>query len=263
MNTSKLSSTFALTLSLFGLAACDDDRMPYCEETVTVLDSLDAQTPAGISAGELLAKIEGEQLLRLDYVPASANEAVQVETSHHDAGSTELMIALEHAGGELRWIEAEERTPPGRGPVPAIAISCPDRIELDAELSFETEDGAFAELFEVVVSASVDEWGEWGEAGEFNLARITQALVPSALEGALEILSITPGDPTRVDYSLNLDYPLTQAAAGEAGAVGVPTGGVGGGAEYQMGKGKDGVVMYGMFELARLALAAGGPAEGE
>lgn len=243
MNCTKLTNfSLCLTMTLTALtSACDDNvQFPYCEETVTVLGSLDDETPAGVTPAQVLELIEGERVVELQYVEDSDN-AVHVEIEPGGSGSTELSLALTHDGGEVRWIDAEEAPLTGSGPVAAIAIECPDRLEIDARLGFATADGAFTELFDVVIRAEVDYEGVLG------LARITQRFDPEALVGALEILSISPADPVRVDHEIEVHYPLI----GDADEIGEPLGWVGGGAEYRDGKGDDGVAGYGMFELGR------------
>src|SRR5690606_24482696 len=111
-------------------SGCLQSKSPYCEETVTVLDSLDSPTPAGVTAGEVLALIEGERSSELIYKEPGGG-AVHVEIEPGGEGSTELTLALTREdGGGLRWIDAEEVEPSGPGPTLDIAIDCPDRIEI-------------------------------------------------------------------------------------------------------------------------------------
>ncbi|MFO7561436.1 MAG: hypothetical protein R6X02_02230 [Enhygromyxa sp.] len=233
----------AATLALAG--GCLPTQYPYCEETVTVLDSLDSPTPAGVTAGEILTLIEGQRSPELTYAePGGA--AVHVEIEPGGEGSTELTLELtREQGGGLRWIDAEEVYPSGPGPTVDLAISCPDRIEIDASLSFSSADGVFAELFEVVVQADVEPSGTLGSA------RIRQILDPTELMGAFTVVSIDPPDPDFVDYDLEIDYPLTEEAAqNRNGEVGQPQGAVGGGAQYTKGQGRDAAVTYGNFYIA-------------
>jgi hypothetical protein len=132
----------ALTL----VSGCFETQYPYCEETVTVLDSLDSPTPAGVTAGEIFALIEGERSSELIYTEPGGG-AVHVEIEPGGEGSTALTLALTRkSSGGLRWIEAEAVYPTGPGPVAEIGVYCPNRIEIDGQLSFASADGVFAEL---------------------------------------------------------------------------------------------------------------------
>lgn len=227
--------------------ACVQSRSPYCEESVTVLESLDTPSPAGPTAAEIFAVVEGQRMTELEYVP-DESDAVFVDIEPGGEGSTSLVLELtREAAGELRFVDAEVVYPPG--PTNEIAVDCPDRIEIDAKLGFSSGDGVFAELFDVVVAADVEQPG--GESGgELGVARIRREFDPAGLMGALEVLSIDPPNPDAVDYALEVHYPLTETAAGEDGEIGQPRGYVGGGAQYSSGKGKDATVTYGVFHIA-------------
>jgi hypothetical protein len=232
---------------LLSTSACLPTQYPYCEETVTVLDSLDSPTPAGVTAGELLALVEGQRTAEFAYAEAGG-EAVHVSIEPGGAGSTELTLDLSRpANGALRWIDSVEVDPTGPGPTADIAVHCPNRLELDAELSFATADGVFAELFDVTVAAEID---GGGSGGELRVARIVRAFDPAALMGALTVVSIDPPNPDSVDYSLEIHYPLTESAA-EGGEIGEPRGFVGGGAQHTHGTGKNAAVSYGSFTIGR------------
>lgn len=230
----------AAVLALVG--GCET-QYPYCEETVTVLDSLDSPTPAGVTAGEVLAVIEGERHMQLEYREPGGG-AAHVEIDPGGEGSTELHIELSRQqDGALRWIDAQEVYPTGPGPVAEIAVHCPDRIEIDATLGFATVDGVFAELLDVTVQADIDEYNE--VTGPLGVARIRRAFDPDELMGAFEVVSIDPPDPDFVDYELDLQYPLTEHVVEDGGEVGVPRGYVGGGAQYTSGQS----VAYGSFYI--------------
>ena len=105
----------------------------------------------------------------------------------------------------------------------------------------------FAELFEVVVQAEIDEYNE--TTGPLSVARIRQAFDPGALLGAFAVVSIDPPNPDSVDYEIEIHYPLAEHAVEDGGAIGVPRGSVGGGAQYTSGQGSDATVSYGMFHI--------------
>jgi hypothetical protein len=242
MNYGKASLSCAVALIV--ISGCET-QFPYCEETVTVLDSLDSPTPAGVTAGEIFASIEGQRSAELNYVEPGGG-AVHVEIEPGGEGSTELILALtRHADGQLRWIDAQEVYPTGPGPIAEIAVHCPDRLELDAQLEFESADGVFAELLDVTVEVEVDEG-----TGELGVARIREAFDPASLAGAFEVVSIDPANPDSVDYELEVHYPVAEWAVEEGGALGQPRGSVGGGAQYTSGNGANATVSYGIFHIA-------------
>jgi hypothetical protein len=245
MNYAKYSICHAVALVL--TSGCET-HYPHCEESVTVLESLDTPTPAGVSAGEILALIEGQRSAELRYAEPGGG-SVHVEIEPGGEGSTALSLALSRrADGELRWIDAHEVYPTGPGPVAEIAVYCPDRLEIDAQLEFETADGVFAELFEVVVGVDMDdELG--GIGGELGVARIHERFDPAGLMGALEVISIDPPNPDAVDYELEIHYPVAEWAVAEGGELGQPRGMVGGGAQYTSGKGNNATVSYGTFRI--------------
>jgi hypothetical protein len=240
MSTS-LRSTSLLLTTLCSLSACDpgnDGNFPYCDETIMVIDSLDAALPNGQTAAEVLALVEAEHVLPLEYVQP-ADDAAVVEIAGGQ-GSTELTLSFARGEGEVRWIDGEAVYPTGPGPVPAIAIECPSRLEIDGQLGFASADGVFAELFETTVRTELDQDGTLG------LARITQTFEPDALLGSFEVVSITPADPSHVDYSIDVGWTLADSYVQDNGPIGQPRGTVGGGAEYQDGE----TVSYGVFTIA-------------
>jgi hypothetical protein len=227
-------------VALIVTSGCET-QYPYCEETVTVLDSLDSETPAGVTVGEIFAMVEGQRSTALNYV-GPEGDGVHVQIEPGGEGSTELSLALTRdADGELRWIDAQEVYPTGPGPLAELAVSCPDRLEIDAQLEFESADGVFAELFDVTIGVDMDE----GQ-GELGVARIRESFDPAELMGALEVVSIDPPNPESVDYELQIDYPVTEWAVEEGGSLGQPRGSVGGGAQYRSGN----AVIYGVFQIA-------------
>lgn len=197
-----------------------------------MLESPDAVTPTGHTAKQVLDLIEGERSSELEWVEA-AGDGVRVEVEPGGSGTTPLSIALARGEGEIRWVDSKEVTPPG--PTNEIAVDCRPRIEVDAKLEFETEDGAFAELLDVVVRAEVD------YDNQINSAVIQQEYDPAALMGALEIINVDPPDYEKIYHEIEVVYPL----AGED--AGVPEGRVHGWAQYDQGD----AVMIGVFDLAR------------
>jgi len=229
-----LTALFALVAAS---TACDDNNasVPYCEDVETTVLSLDDETPAGITPGEVLGLIEGERQMPLDYADAPAG-GVEVSIDPGGEGSTDLTLDLQPLG-EVRWIETEEVYPPG-GIQAAIAVECNDRLEIDAELGFASNDGVFDEIFAVTVRAELDEYA----GDELRWATINHAFEPDELDGDFNVVSVTPEDPTRVDYNLDLRYPL----GADDEQLGQPRGTIGGGAEYDQGD----TAVWGRFVIA-------------
>lgn len=239
MNYAKYLSSCGVVLALS--SGCET-QTPYCEETVTVLESLDSPTPAGATPNEIFALIEGERSADFEYTEPNG-DAMHVEIEPGGEGSTALTLALSRAAnGEVRWVDAEEVYPTGPGPVAEIAVYCPDRLEIDAQLELETADGVFAEIFDVVVGVDMDEFGTGGELG---VARIREEFDPSGLMGALEVISIDPQNPDAIGYELEIHYPLEESAVEDGGEVGQPRGTIGGWGEYRTKE----YVMFGNFNI--------------
>jgi len=247
MNCFNLFRSFVPLAAALVLTGGCETQYPHCEETVTVLDSLDSPTPAGVTAREVFELVEGQRETELLYSEPGGG-SIHVDIEPGGEGSTALSLAVSrHKSGELRWIDSKEVEPTGPGPIAEIAVDCPDRIEIDAQLSFATADGVFAELFDVVIAAEIDEFNE--VTGPLGLARIRQVFDPAELMGALAVVSIDPPSPDHVDYELEIHYPLTEHAAEDGGEIGEPRGYVGGGAQYTSGKGRDAAVSYGIFHI--------------
>ena len=109
---------------------------PYCDDTVTVLGVDDVGT-LGFSGQDMLALAEG------------THDETFVWT--RTAESSALSLVVRHDGGEVRQVESEAVYP--EGTTVDIGIECPDRIEVDVAVTFETADGAFAEAWDLALVA--------------------------------------------------------------------------------------------------------------
>ena len=125
--------------TMFDPTASASDGPPMCVETPTVL-ALDEPSPLGFSAAELLAGKLGPRATALVF---DDFDGIAVA---YRGQTLALDVELRHAGGEVRWIDVV--TDSEGGP------ACVDRIEVDVELDFMTEDGAFAESRAAVLVAS-------------------------------------------------------------------------------------------------------------
>jgi hypothetical protein len=232
-----LVSTALLTASLTG---CLGGSSPYCEESITILESADSPTPADKTAAEILAVIEGTHASELEWTE-QVGDGVRVEVTPGGSGTTPLTLTLDYEGGEVRWVDSKRVEPPG--PTNEIYVECLPRLEIDATLGFTSEDGAFAELFDVVVTAEAD------YGGELHWASVLQVFDPVALMGMLEITSVEPADPDEIEYHVDFGIPLDDQTDLEPG---VPRGYVDGFAVYEgHGPAPEGTVAIGVLELGK------------
>ncbi|MFV8749175.1 hypothetical protein ACNOYE_01350 [Nannocystaceae bacterium ST9] len=239
-----ITPALLLTLALTG---CLGGSSPYCEETITILESADSPTPADKTAADILALIEGEHVAEFAWTE-QGGDGVRVEVSPGGSGTTPLTLSIDHQQGEVRWVDSELVDPPG--PNNEIDVNCLPRLEIDAKLGFTTEDGAFAELFDVVVKA------EANYEGELHWASILHVFDPAQLAGMLEVLSVEPEDPDEIEYHVDFGIPLDEYTDLEPG---VPRGYVDGFATYEgHGPAPAGTVAVGMLELGSF-----GPVESE
>jgi hypothetical protein len=240
MTYSKLAFLVPTALLAASATGCLSASSPYCEESITILESADSPTPADKSAADILAVIEGTHLSELEWTE-QIGDGVRVEVTPGGSGSTPLTLSIEYEGGEVRWVDSELVEPPG--PTNEIYVECLPRLEIDAKLGFTSEDGAFAEVFDVVVSS------EANYSGELHWASVLEVFDPSALLGMLEIQSVEPEDPDEIEYHIDFGIPLDDETDLEPG---VPRGYIDGFAVYEgHGPAPDGTVAIGTLELGK------------
>jgi hypothetical protein len=144
-------TTLLLTLSV--LVGCPagpldkDGELPYCEETPTVVD-LDEVTELGFTAQDLLDLAVGTH----DETFAWAR-----------GGTTPLTQEVTYDGGEARFVAREAVYPEGDGAQPAIGVICDDTVEVDVSMGFSTDDGAFAEVWELALDAVSADTAQWNQ----------------------------------------------------------------------------------------------------
>lgn len=115
-----------------------DEAMGGCDEISSPLTA-DEVTALGFAADEVLPMLEGAR--EADFVWA------------RDGSATGLALALTPTG-TYRYVESEPTQSAGGGPEPALAVEyCVDRVEIEAVLTFVTEDGSFDESLDIALSA--------------------------------------------------------------------------------------------------------------
>jgi hypothetical protein len=240
MTCCQLGSLVCTALLTAALTGCLSASSPYCEESIVILDSADSPTSADKTAADVLAVIEGAHVSELAWTE-QADDGVQVEVTPGGSGTTPLTLTIDYAGGEIRWVDSKVVVPPG--PTNAIFVECLPRLEIDATLGFASEDGAFAELFDVVITAQAD------HGGELHWASVLQVFDPATLRGMLEIESVEPEDPDEIEYHIDFGVPLDEQTDLEPG---VPRGYVDGFARYEgHGPAPAGTVAIGPIELGK------------
>jgi hypothetical protein len=128
--------------ALFVLAGCPSGDLaegPYCEDTRTALGA-DEVSALGFSPADVLADVPESENVGLVYADNSLSQ-----------------LAVAFAPGAAAWfVDSEAVYPDTGGPQPAIGVICDDRVEIEGTLSFVSEDGAFAESFDAVLSATAE-----------------------------------------------------------------------------------------------------------
>jgi len=173
--------------------------MPHCDETVS------SMTPDEESTFGLL----GQDFL--DRVPSELSGFADFEGG--DSSELEMVVRVDVAS--LRAVASVEAPIETSGPVPAIAIYCDDRIEVDAELEIFTDDGQLAESFSVVLVSTDGEDPE-AEPGDvfFNLG------LGGGFEGSLDIEDFVDEDAyDSIALSMSGSF-VEQAFVGELMATG-------------------------------------------
>lgn len=125
------TSFVTLAFLLASGALISDGIKPYCAETVIEVD-IDHITELGFSGGDLLNLANVERSLDWSW--------------EYKEGTTTLTLFAQSAAQTARFIDSVAVYPDG---AIEIGIICPDRVEVDAWVTFVTEDGAFDERFYV------------------------------------------------------------------------------------------------------------------
>ena len=203
-------SIFAALLVPFAVA-CDKDRegngnnppsgmaMPSCEDTASPMTP-DEESTFGLLGQDFLARI-----------PAELDGIADV-----DGGTSAVLEMSVHVDvSTLRAVASEPAPIPPNVPVAMIAVYCSDRVEVDAQVEFFTEDGQLAEVLSVVLVAT---------DGEDPDAQTEDVFFRSALgddfEGSLSIEDfVDPAEYDSIALSMSGGF-IDQAFRGEVVAMG-------------------------------------------
>jgi hypothetical protein len=140
------------------------------QETVLARDDISV---LGFSGQQVLDHVSGEHVTTLTW----SDQAPQ------ELPATQLTVAVSYNNGRVAYLDNEWRSDNSGTRssgtrdqmAPQIGTDCPDTIEIDVQVTFSTEDGAFAETFDVtLIARSVDSvrWSQPLEAleGSFDAA---------------------------------------------------------------------------------------------
>ncbi|MEZ4235662.1 MAG: hypothetical protein R3F59_05770 [Myxococcota bacterium] len=159
----------------------------HCEVSESTPLALDEASPGGFSAQEVLDGLEGVHEATLTYAD----------------GTTAALTVTVTATGDAAW-EVQELVDEGTGGgmEPAISMTCPDVLSIGVTVGFATDDGVFAEQFDVDLQAS--------GAGQASV------YVPlEGLAGTFDVWDYVPDDGlTYDDAEAWLDLQWTGALAG-------------------------------------------------
>ena len=172
-----------------------------CENKRQELASLDAVSPLGFSAADMLALAPAAEL---DVQWAEASGAFRFGP---ESGVTKLSIEVTPRTDKPRFNDRAPKQASG-GPEPAIGTlaggdGCPDQLELDVTVHLRSAGGAFDEQLETTLTA---------QRAEF--ARVYQQLTPAKLRGAFQAQSSQPN--TKLNA---LTFALSFSELGTSGNV--------------------------------------------
>jgi len=202
MHSSKRSLSPLLLLPLCWTAAgCDPFGEPGtgdlqssggCVEEVTVLAGVDAASPLGFSASEVLSVAVGERTSSMAWGEGLADGGVTVKFGP-ESGAAELSVTVAYAGGEVRYVKS---TPEESGWDGGYA-DCHDRLEVDAEVSVKSSGGALDESFTAALRASTP-----------RISTLTREIKHEELGGSLALTTVAPVEASV--GAVNLDLGFTQ-----------------------------------------------------
>jgi len=178
-----------------------------CDETKTKLASLDAESPLGFSAADILALANDHAQTPFEWLDRDG------VTFAPESGMGTLTVDVEpRSGGEAHFVDRSPKSS-GNSGGPEIAIgsgesatACPDTVDLDVTVQLTTAGGAFDERFDATLRAKGP-----------NVARIYASRKAAELEGSFE--ASLDSDPSAVLESVQFD--LTFSKLGQSGQLGV------------------------------------------
>lgn len=183
------SGLLALSFLLL-LPACDEtgrDAGPYCTENKTLIANLDAPLPDGSTARSALGSALGLHALRFEH------EAHQnaVTTFSPNSNGVKGSVELRYNAGAIYYVDAKpKKVSSGL----ALDQSCPNRVEIDVNVAFKSDDGAFAENWNATL-VQVEGHFDQLQPGEQKLTELTISLDENPVTGGSFKIDPPPAFP--------------------------------------------------------------------
>jgi hypothetical protein len=158
-----------------------------CEETITVLDGVDAASPLPFTAVDVLSLVIGERTTDMTW-GEGLDESLAKVSFGPEAGAGELSIDVAYNAGEIRYVESSLE---GGGEDPWG--QCPDRLEIDVDVELTSAGGALKESFTAPIAASVE-----------RIAVLRHTLELDAIHGGFSLDEVEPADASVGPLELEL-----------------------------------------------------------
>lgn len=162
MTTSRARVFATLALVALVAPACDlmgeptpepgiDSLDGGCEEEITILAGVDASSPLGFSAAEVLEVAVGEHASPMLWGAGLSDPMVTVEFGP-EAGEGKLTVDVAYNGGEVRYVKS---TAKGGEEFDGGYQECFDRLEVDVDVHVASSGGALDESFSAPLQAMI------------------------------------------------------------------------------------------------------------
>lgn len=188
--TLKFVTIASLLSSPFFVVSCFTDSNDHlaegggCDETSSVL-ALDEVSTLGFSANDLIQLAAGTHQETLLY---------------QDGTTTGLTLTLEYLDGEVRFVDSEPAESESGQEADLIAPYCEDRLEVAVRVTFATDDGAFNEQWQDVLSATT-----------VDSATVNATFSPTGLTGSY-VLEVPADSQDYDEAKLFIDATFTAGA---------------------------------------------------
>ncbi len=174
-----------------------------CDSKAEPLAGLDAESPLGFSAAEMLALTTGHGQVPIAWSPSTSGLSFGPES-----GTGTLAIEVSARNDTPRFVDQSPRaSSDGRETLAdEVEVQCPDLVELDVRVRFQTSGGAFDEQFDAVLRAT-----------SASVARIYTQLEAAELQGSFEASLNQPAMAELDDVLLDLGF----SSFGAGGSLGL------------------------------------------
>ena len=159
----------------------DENSGPECVEVSSQTLNFDESSPAGFSAEDVAALVEGERVAPLNWV----DEGGPSYGPEHGASNITIRVVVP-SSASVRWIDLEATEGASN-----IAVTCHDRFEIEVETIVSTEGGALDETFNTTVIATQPEEA-WVDA-TLPLADLVGSLTVDTLPESDTVLRVLAG----------------------------------------------------------------------